>query len=150
MSILFSDFLRNFIDTLKPRCYIQDTEINKKQIGGKTMKSSIGEILKKCRLESGKSVKDISDLLISKGFKASEKTIYSWENGNSQPTPSALLIMCKAYGIDDVLGTFGYNSLEENEQPTTLAAHFDGNEYTEDELDEIRQFAEFVKGKRGK
>lgn len=37
------------------------------------MKSSIGEILKKCRLESGKSVKDISDLLISKGFKASEK-----------------------------------------------------------------------------
>ena len=35
-------------------------------------------------------------------------------------------------------------------KPTTLAAHFDGDEYTEDELDEIRQFAEFVKGKRGK
>ena len=32
---------------------------------------------------------------------------------------------------------------------TTLAAHFDGEEYTEDELKEIRQFAEFVKGKRG-
>lgn len=32
--------------------------------------------------------------------------------------------------------------------PTTLAAHFDGDEYTEDELDEIRQFAEFVKNKR--
>lgn len=30
----------------------------------------------------------------------------------------------------------------------TLAAHFDGEEYTEDELDEIRQFAEFVKNKR--
>ena len=63
MSIPFSDFLRNFIDTLNSQCYIQDTEINKKQIGGKNMKSSIGEILKKCRLESGKSVKDISDLL---------------------------------------------------------------------------------------
>ena len=33
-------------------------------------------------------------------------------------------------------------------EPTTLAAHFDGDDYTEDELDEIRQFAEFVKGKR--
>ena len=33
-------------------------------------------------------------------------------------------------------------------EPTTLAAHFDGEEYTEDELDEIRQFAEFVKNKR--
>ncbi len=32
--------------------------------------------------------------------------------------------------------------------PTTMAAHFDGGEYTEDELDEIRQFAEFVKNKR--
>ena len=33
-------------------------------------------------------------------------------------------------------------------EPTTLAAHFDGDEYTEDELDEIRQFAEFVKNRR--
>ena len=34
------------------------------------------------------------------------------------------------------------------DQPITFAAHFDGDEYTEDELDEIRQFAEFVKNKR--
>lgn len=34
------------------------------------------------------------------------------------------------------------------DQPITIAAHFDGNEYTADELDEIRQFAEFVKNKR--
>lgn len=32
--------------------------------------------------------------------------------------------------------------------PITLAAHFDGDEYTEDELDEIKKFAEFVKSKR--
>ena len=30
----------------------------------------------------------------------------------------------------------------------TLAAHFDGDEYTESELNEIRQFAAFVKNKR--
>lgn len=35
-----------------------------------------------------------------------------------------------------------------NDQPTTIAAHFDGDEYTEDELDEIRQFAEFVKNRK--
>lgn len=33
-------------------------------------------------------------------------------------------------------------------EPRTLAAHFDGTEYTEAELEEIRQFAEFVKNKR--
>ena len=31
---------------------------------------------------------------------------------------------------------------------STLAAHFSGDEYTESELDEIRQFAAFVKNKR--
>lgn len=33
-------------------------------------------------------------------------------------------------------------------QPSTLAAHFDGDEYTESEMNEIKQFAAFVKNKR--
>lgn len=112
------------------------------------MKSSVGETLKKCRLEAKISVKEVSDILVSKGFKASEKTVYSWESGNSQPSPDALLIMCKLYGINDVLGTFGYSDESADNQQTTIAAHFDGSEYTEDELEEIRQFAEFVRNKR--
>ena len=34
------------------------------------------------------------------------------------------------------------------EQPSVLAAHFDGDEYTEEELEEIRQFAAFVKNRK--
>jgi hypothetical protein len=34
------------------------------------------------------------------------------------------------------------------EEPTTIAAHFDGTEFTEDELEEIKNFAEFVKNRR--
>lgn len=37
---------------------------------------------------------------------------------------------------------------DQNYQPTTLAAHFDGEEYTESELEEIKNFAEYVKAKR--
>ena len=37
---------------------------------------------------------------------------------------------------------------DEPDEPITIAAHFDGDEYTEDELDEIKAFAEFVKSKR--
>lgn len=33
-------------------------------------------------------------------------------------------------------------------KPFTLAAHFDGDEYSEEELEEIRQFAEFVKSRK--
>lgn len=109
------------------------------------MKHKIGETLKKCRLDANKTVKEISDLLISKGFKASEKTIYSWETGNSQPSPDALLIMCKAYGITDVLGTFGYAEKSHIEEPITIAAHFDGNEYTEEQINRIKAFAAFIK-----
>lgn len=66
----------------------------------------IGEILKRCRIDANISVREISELLISDGIKASEKTIYGWESGNSQPTPSTLFALCKYYGIKDVLSTF--------------------------------------------
>lgn len=78
------------------------------------MPYNIGETLKKYRNEAKMSVKQISELLTQKGFKASESTIYSWENENSQPTPGALLVMCKAYGIDDVLSAFGYDGYKED------------------------------------
>ncbi len=37
---------------------------------------------------------------------------------------------------------------EEANQPHTIAAHFDGDEYTEAELDKIKEFAAFVKTNR--
>lgn len=76
------------------------------------MALSIGETLKKYRNMNKISVKEISDLLSSHGYKASESTIYSWENDNSQPTPGAFLLMCKAYNIDsNILEIFGYGSI---------------------------------------
>lgn len=38
----------------------------------------------------------------------------------------------------------------ERNTPSTIAAHFEGEEFTDDELDEIRQFAEFVKNRKNK
>ena len=103
MSIYFSKFLRIFIDMLKYRCYLLLT-------GGCNMGKEIGSVLREYRIKSGITVKQISSILTAKGFKASEKTIYSWENNNSQPTPDALLIMCDAY---DILLAFGYNGKNE-------------------------------------
>lgn len=68
----------------------------------------IGDVLKRERNNSGISVKEISDILTNKGYRAGENTIYSWENNNSQPTPDILLLLCGLYGITDVLSTFGY------------------------------------------
>lgn len=37
---------------------------------------------------------------------------------------------------------------EELDRPSTVAAHFDGDEYTEEELNKIKEFAAFVKANR--
>ena len=78
------------------------------------MKKSIGAILRECRNSAGFSVQEISALLTDKGYKASIKTIYSWETGNSQPSPDELLEMCDAYKVRDILKTFGYDGLSDD------------------------------------
>ena len=74
-----------------------------------------GSKLKEIRSSSGKTVPEISAYLISLGYKASEKTIYSWETGRSQPTPDALLDMCTFYEVKDVLAAFGYKKISQDE-----------------------------------
>lgn len=94
------------------------------------MPFDIGKTLKYYRNAADISVKEISDILTQKGFKASESTIYSWENGNSQPTPGALLAMCKEYKIGNVLQAFGYDGHTVFETPG----------YTKRETDHIRKY----------
>ncbi len=37
---------------------------------------------------------------------------------------------------------------DESDEPVTIAAHFDGDEYTEAELDKIKEYAAFIKSTR--
>ena len=80
------------------------------------MPNDFGNTLKKLREEAGVTVKTVSEHLTEKGFKASASTIYSWENNNSQPTPGALLVMCKLYKVPNVLEAFGYDGYDEDGQ----------------------------------
>lgn len=44
--------------------------------------------------------------------------------------------------------TSGLGEVTASKQPHTIAAHFDGTEFTQTELDKIREFAAFVKASR--
>ncbi len=56
--------------------------------------------------------------------------------------------ICSALGISaDELEEIVSN---QNYEPSALAAHFDGDEYTEEELKKIKEFAAFVKSNRQK
>ena len=101
------------------------------------MGENFNENLKKARLESGLSQKELSENI---GVAKSTYSLY--ESGKREPNVNTIKKIASALNVsaDILLGT--------EPEPTIIAAHFDGEEYTQDELDEIRQFAEFVKNKR--
>jgi len=103
------------------------------------MGENFNENLKEARIKSGLSQKEVSENI---GVAKSTYSLY--ESGNREPNVNTIK------KIADVLNVSADTLLGIDEEPTTMAAPFDGDEYTEDELDEIKQFAEFVKGKRGK
>lgn len=73
------------------------------------MNADLGSVLREHRIKEKITVKQVSDFLTNKGFRASEKTIYSWEKGGSQPSPDVFLLLCRMYNISNILETFGYN-----------------------------------------
>ena len=95
------------------------------------------ENLKLAREQKGLSQKDVAEKV---GVAKSTYSLY--ESGNREPNVQTIKKLANVLDVsaDELLGI--------DTEPTTLAAHFDGDEYTEDELEEIRQFAEFVKNKR--
>lgn len=78
------------------------------------------------------------------GVRAS--TIYSLIQRDSNRMDINLIIK-----IAHALGVTADELLSEDlvdESPETLAAHFDGKDYTPEELEEIKKYAEFVRSRR--
>ena len=103
------------------------------------IKETIAKNLQYYRKKNQITQKELAEQL---GVK--HNAISSWENGVNSIDIDTLFRVCKIFGItvNDMY------EMDTDNHVSTLAAHFDGDEYTEDELDEIRQFAEFVKNKR--
>ncbi len=85
---------------------------------------------------------------LAKALKVSRSTIGMYENGSREPDYETLESIADYFNvdIDYLLGrTLKTTKLI---QPTTIAAHFDGDEYTEEELEKIKEFAAFIKATR--
>ena len=112
----------------------------------------VGLRLKKIRLFRRMTQKELADKL-----KISQTAIALWESGSRSLSLDAIDNIAQILNVSAGYLLFGERDVNDivpseeqsnNTQATTIAAHFDGDEYTEDELEEIRQFAEFVKSKR--
>ena len=101
------------------------------------MGEHFNENLKEARLKSGLSQKDLSE-----NISVAKSTYSLYESGKREPNVDTIKKIASALNVsaDMLLGL--------EAEPTTLAAHFDGDEYTEDEMEEIKNFAAFVKNRR--
>ena len=79
----------------------------------------IAQMLKYHRKLSQLSVQQVSNKLKDYNIVAAQKTIYGWENGQTQPNADTLMVLCQLYNIEDALYTFGYK--EESGKPITLS-----------------------------
>lgn len=77
------------------------------------------------------------------GYK-DRSSIAKIEKGEVDISESKIREFAKALKISP-RELMGWDDLE---KPNTIAAHFDGDEYTEDELKRIKEFAAFVKSSR--
>lgn len=76
-------------------------------------KEEIGAILKELRVNSGKTQKQVAEVL-----GRTQQIIGHWETGYSQPDANTLFILCDLYGVSvDV--AFGFSS-EDNKNALTL------------------------------
>lgn len=101
------------------------------------MGEKFNENLKTARERKGISQKDLAETI---GVAKSTYSLY--ESGNREPNVQTIK------KIADILNVSADELLGINEDTTTIAAHFDGSEYTEEELDKIKEFAAFVKAQR--
>ena len=101
------------------------------------MGDNFNENLKEARLKSGISQKDLAENI---GVAKSTYSLY--ESGKREPNVDTIKKIASSLNVsaDTLLGI--------DNEPTTLAVHFEGDEYTESEMEEIRNFAAFVKNKR--
>ena len=98
------------------------------------MSDRFSENLKIARLRAGLSQKEVARLV---GVASSTYSLY--ESGNREPNIDTIKRMA------DILNASADELLGINSEITTAAAHFDGSEYTPEQLDRIREFAKFVK-----
>ena len=101
------------------------------------------KILKLLRNEKNMSQQELADAL-----GISKSSINMYERGERQPNFEVLEAIADFFNVDIDYLLGRTNKTTKIINPNTIAAHFDGDEYTPEELDEIKAFAEFVKSKR--
>ena len=114
------------------------------------------ERLRELRVQSNYSQQDLADKM-----GVTKQTISQYERGVRKPDMDTLTALCDIFNVssDYLMGKSDVTVRLLNsddlkrlnlsyQKQSDMAAHFDGEEFTEDEWEEIERFKMFVKSKR--
>ena len=82
---------------------------------------------------------------MAKELDLKESTVSSWINGLKYPRRDKIELMADYFGVMPSEITDKHDNLNE-----TIAAHLDDDDYTQEELEKIREFARLVRQARKK
>ena len=118
----------------------------------------IGMRIKKARQSRG-----ITQLELAKDIGASQTAVALWESGNRKISTeviervSDVLSVSASYLLfgekdfkDDIPDNDAENTANFSPSDSALVIHFSSNDFTEEELEDIRAYAEFIKSRRKK
>lgn len=101
--------------------------------------TKLSENIKKFRLKSGITQEDLSRLL-----GKTKNVISNWERGDNRPDADTIEVLCKILGVTPN-ELYGWNK----DESITVAAHLNGSDdLSDDELEDINRYIEFVKSRR--
>jgi transcriptional regulator with XRE-family HTH domain len=105
---------------------------------------SISENIKKLRERYGLTQQDLADIA-----GVTNRAVSAWETGQKEPRMGAIEKIANRFGLKKSnLIEEGGMEINETDTPRTIAAHFEGDDYTKEEIQEILEYAKYIKSKR--
>lgn len=104
--------------------------------------TQVGKIIRILRSNNGYSQKELAEMI-----NVAQNTVSNWENGTREPDNKTLIELAEIFNCStDYL--LGRTDIKNPYEPETIAAHHDGDEWTDEELEDIEKFKEFVRMRR--
>lgn len=87
-------------------------------------KSDVGNILKYSRLQNKLSIEEVAASLKAYGYELAPRSLYNYESGLSMPPVNMFLVLCRIYGLEDLIPKDGMPEIKPDEREKMLIEYF--------------------------
>jgi transcriptional regulator with XRE-family HTH domain len=107
--------------------------------------SVISENIKKIRIRYDLNQHELAEIA-----GVTNKAVSAWETGNKEPRMGAIEKIANHFGIkkSNIIEKDGMDNIEIEDTRRSLMIHFENEDYTKEEIQEIIKYAKYIRSKR--